>query len=258
MNSLIRTVFSLLAVLVCIAPIGRAAADQPATHWPTISTEELHALRQSEAKFLLVDVLPKIIYDDAHIPGSINIPFESIRTAPNLPPDKDMLIVFYCMGVMCIYSGEAASAAREMGYRNLSIYREGIVGWQRAGLPVETVVRYPAVEVPMISARQLSDDADAFLLDVRPAVYFARGHIKGSANIALDALPEKLGLLPQNRRIVLIDHKGKLTLTTGRFLASKGFKNVARLDGGFNAWVKSGMPVEGGPGLIEPSECDRC
>ena len=43
--------------------------------------------------------------------------------------------------------------------------------------------------------------------------------------------------------IILVDHKGKLTLTTGRFLLSRGMEDVFRLDGGFNAWVKEGHPV---------------
>jgi rhodanese-related sulfurtransferase len=51
-------------------------------------------------------------------------------------------------------------------------------------------------------------------------------------------------MLPKHKKLVLIDHKGKLTLTTGRFLKSQGFADVSRLDGGFNAWIKNGFPAE--------------
>jgi rhodanese-related sulfurtransferase len=256
MGITIRTIC--LTLLTIFTLINRAPAEEATSHWPIISTEELRVLMQSGTKFLLVDVLPKIMYDEAHIPGSVNIPFSSIRTTPNLPQDKNRLLIFYCMGVACIYSSKAAYAAHEIGYRNLRVYREGIVGWQRAGLPVESTVDYPPVDIPLISARQLFDSTDTFLLDIRPTDHFARGHIKGSKNIALEELPEKVHLLPQDQRIVLVDHKGKLTLTTGRFLASKGLKNVLRLDGGFNAWVKSGMPVEQDPKVAEPSQCTHC
>jgi rhodanese-related sulfurtransferase len=259
MSTLIRTVcLTLLAFLALINRAPAEEAEEAASHWPILSTEELRVLKQGGSEFLLVDVLPKIMYDEAHIPGSSNIPLGSIRTTPHLPKDKNTLLIFYCMGVACIYSGKAAHAAYEIGYRNLRVYREGIVGWQRAGLPVESTVHYPAVEVPLISARQLSDGTDAFLLDIRPADHFARGHIKGSTNIDIEVLHDKIHLLPQDQRIVLIDNKGKLPLTTGRFLASKGLKNVLRLDGGFNAWVKAGLPVEQASGLTGLSQCDRC
>ena len=69
------------------------------------------------------------------------------------------------------------------------------------------------------------------------------GTLKDTLNIDLEDLPEKIGLLSKDKRIVLVDLKGKLTLVTGRYLRSQGFENVVRLDGGFNAWVKSGAPV---------------
>ncbi len=81
------------------------------------------------------------------------------------------------------------------------------------------------------------------ILDVRPQSHFNKGHIAGALNIDLEDLDRQLDHLPQNRPIVIVDHKGKLTLTTGRYLVSKGFKDVWRLDGGFNAWVKNGMPI---------------
>ena len=258
-----------LITLACIALISHALAqeaEEAPNQWPIISTEELHTLQQSGTKFLLVDVLPNILYDEAHIPGSINIPVGAIHTTPNLPKDKNTLLVFYCMGVACIYSGKAAHAAYQIGYHNLRIYREGIVGWQRAGLPVKSSVDYPKVEVPLISARQLfdisgrrlPDNGAAFLLDIRPADHFARGHIKGSINIDIEVLHEQVHLLPQDQPIILIDNKGKRPLLTGRFLASKGLKNLRRLDGGFNAWVKSGLPVEQTSELKGLSQCDRC
>jgi rhodanese-related sulfurtransferase len=83
-----------------------------------------------------------------------------------------------------------------------------------------------------------------FLLDIRPLSHFQKGHIRGSVNVDLERLHKKLDMLPNDKKIILVDHKGKLTLTTGRFLSSKGFSSVSRLDGGFNAWVKNGFFAE--------------
>jgi rhodanese-related sulfurtransferase len=64
----------------------------------------------------------------------------------------------------------------------------------------------------------------------------------------------QLGLLSPEKTIVLIDHKGKLTLTTGRFLSTNGFHDVLRLHGGFNDWVKSGLPVVKSDVIISSKE----
>jgi rhodanese-related sulfurtransferase len=213
-------------------------------HWKVVSTEALQALRASETKHLLVNVLPKIIHDKMHIPGSVNIPLGAVFGSQDLPKDKNALVIFYCMGKQCRYSPKAADIAHDMGYSNLLVYRDGLLGWRRAALPVESLVTYPAVDVPVISAAELVDINEAWILDLRPADHFVRGHITGSINIDLEVLHEKLQLIPKDRRVVLIDHKGKLTLTTGRFLASQGITNVVRLDGGINAWVKSDLPLD--------------
>ena len=225
-------------------------------HWKVVSTEDLQALRDSKTKFMLVNVLPKIIHDNMHIPGSVNIPLGAVAESPDLPEDKHVLVVFYCMGKQCRYSPKAADIAQDMGYNNLLVYREGLLGWRRAGLPVESLASYPMVDVPLISAIELFNDGEVWFLDLRPADHYARGHIKGSVNIDLEVLHEKIYLLPKDRRLVLVDHKGKLTLTSSRFLAARGFRNVVRLDGGINGWVKSDLPLETGTGSITtlPSE----
>ncbi len=113
----------------------------------------------------------------------------------------------------------------------------------KAGYRLDSVVDYPRVKIPLISSIQLKemDTSSVFLLDIRPLSHYLKGHIRGSVNVDLERLHRKLDMLPKDKRIILVDHKGKLTLTTGRFLSSKGFSSVSRLDGGFNAWVKNGF-----------------
>ena len=132
-----------------------------------------------------------------------------------------------------------------MGYTNVKVYREGILGWAKAGYPLASSVTYPEADIPLISSLELSKATqdDLTLIDIRPASHFDKGHITDAINIDLEDLPDRLDVLSKDTQVVLIDHKGKLTLTTGRFLLLKGFQSVRRLDGGFNAWVKSGLEV---------------
>lgn len=136
--------------------------------------------------------------------------------------------------------------AAEKGFINIYVYRDGIIGWAKAGYPLKSTATYPDVPIPLISSDNLAhaSNADTTIVDIRPFSHYQNGHIKDTVSIDLEDLPDKIGLLPKEKRVVLVDHKGKLTLVTGRYLRSQGFENIARLDGGFNAWVKSGAPVD--------------
>jgi rhodanese-related sulfurtransferase len=126
----------------------------------------------------------------------------------------------------------------------------------RAGNPVASTAAYPEIPIPLIQSKDLArlPNHTAVLVDLRPADHYQNGHIGHSLNIDLENLQDRLELLPAEKTIVLIDHKGKLTLTTGRFLSTKGFQDIFRLDGGFNAWVKTGLPVTKSGEIINSQE----
>jgi rhodanese-related sulfurtransferase len=86
----------------------------------------------------VVEALPGAYYEDAHLPGAINIPHTEVRAlAPELLPDRDAAIVVYCANEPCPNSGIAAHVLRKLGYTNVRSYAEGKQGWQEAGLPLE-------------------------------------------------------------------------------------------------------------------------
>jgi rhodanese-related sulfurtransferase len=65
--------------------------------------EDLDALRlkkiiDSGQPIFLLNPLSEIEFNEAHIPGSINIPVEEISVSEKLPKHKDTLIVTYCKG----------------------------------------------------------------------------------------------------------------------------------------------------------------
>ena len=96
----------------------------------------------------------------------------------------------------------------------------------------------------MISSQVLSAAPQSFqIIDIRPKAHFKKGHIVEAKNIDLEDLHERYAELEGMENVILVDHKGKLTLTAGRYLFSRGIKTIYRLDGGFNAWVKEGYQV---------------
>ena len=63
----------------------------------TISRDELKQKIDRNDDFLLVETLPAIAYDHAHLPGAINLPPDSVKSlASQILPDKNAEIVVYC------------------------------------------------------------------------------------------------------------------------------------------------------------------
>ncbi len=105
-----------------------------------ITRDELQAAIRS-GDVIVVETLGPQYYDEAHLPGAINIPhIEVARRAPALLPDKDAAIVTYCSNTACRNSEAAAAQLRSLGYTNVRKYAEGKQDWSAAGLPLESAV----------------------------------------------------------------------------------------------------------------------
>ncbi len=64
----------------------------------------------------------------------------------------------------------------------------------------------------------------AVILDVRTKGEFAGGHVKGSINIPLDQLPNRIQKLDQNKPIVTCCASGMRSGSAKRILKAKGFE----------------------------------
>jgi rhodanese-related sulfurtransferase len=66
------------------------------TQAPEISHEELRR-RLSDPTLTIVDVLPRVAYEDQHIRGALSLPLEEIPSrARVLLPDRRQEIAIYC------------------------------------------------------------------------------------------------------------------------------------------------------------------
>lgn len=84
------------------------------------------------------------------------------------------------------------------------------------------------------------------LLDVRSSGEYASGAISGSINIPLDKLEAAHDSLPKDKMIVLSCLSGHRSRIARDFLASRGFRNLSELEGGFANWNQSGLPSASG------------
>jgi rhodanese-related sulfurtransferase len=87
---------------------------------------------EKKTKLYLVNVLEKELFDDAHIPGSIHVPYQELIQKSS-SWDKNAEIILYCSNTMCLASGEGVKQLKALGFKNVRAYEDGIAGWFQAG-----------------------------------------------------------------------------------------------------------------------------
>ena len=102
----------------------------------TLTKEQLKQMIDNKENFVLVNVLDKKYFDDAHIPGSISIPVSNDDFKHNLEkqiPDKSSKVVVYCASFECQASPGAVEKMTSIGYTDVYDYEGGIKDWKDAG-----------------------------------------------------------------------------------------------------------------------------
>lgn len=109
--------------------------------------------------------------------------------------------------------------------------------------------RYDFTTITLDELRAGMATGDMLLLDVRPRLEFAAGHLPGAISIPLDELPARLEELPRDRVIVTYC-RGPLCVYADqaleRIIASG--RRGARLEEGVAEWRLAGYPLAAPPG----------
>ncbi|MFA5921722.1 MAG: rhodanese-like domain-containing protein [Methylococcaceae bacterium] len=94
--------------------------------------------------------------------------------------------------------------------------------------------------VKQLSATELKNkiqqEETLFLLDVREPHEFQYAHIANSILIPLNQIPNRLGELDPQQEIVVICHHGMRSQQAANYLVQSGYKKIANLTGGIDAW----------------------
>lgn len=100
-----------------------------------IRTEDLHQ-RLESGKVALFDVRGDVDFEQGHIPDAKTAPLGSLvfRVARLMNPDS--FVVVYSAGGDCSLSAEAVERLENLGLKNVHCYKDGLKGWQAAGLPL--------------------------------------------------------------------------------------------------------------------------
>jgi 3-mercaptopyruvate sulfurtransferase SseA len=117
--------------------------DTTSTVTPTakgaISIEEMK--QQFDAKTaVIIDARSTEEYEEGHIPGSINVPYDRIPDFQDVltrEVSNDAHVICYCRGPSCDFSDLLATELKIIGWQDVSVFSGGWEEWTRAGYAIE-------------------------------------------------------------------------------------------------------------------------
>lgn len=117
-------------------PVGSSKASPAASSITIVSPQDVATLQASGRSAVVLDVNPREIYDEGHVPGARWMSFDTLDRGL-LPEDRAVPVVVYCYNPTCGASHQAAEKIAAAGWKDVRRMSAGIRGWQAAGLPVE-------------------------------------------------------------------------------------------------------------------------
>ena len=130
---MVRAAIAFWALAACSRPAPTVEGEPPA---PVLTLDEVEA-RMHLPNVYLFDANPREMYDRNHLPGAKWVQWNGV-TSEDLPADRAASLVFYCANEWCTASHESARLALGLGYKHVFLMPRGIIGWKKAGKPVES------------------------------------------------------------------------------------------------------------------------
>ncbi len=133
---------NILASLQNSSAAGCSEAEGKKEQPKMIGTAEAEKLYGDRSQAVFVDVRTTKAFQTGHIPGALNLPINSFKKEWTRLP-KDKTIVLYesgnAAGDICAFSRSAGRIllSQGFGYNDVNVYRDGLAGWRKAGLPVK-------------------------------------------------------------------------------------------------------------------------
>lgn len=219
-----------------------------------LHTTELASLMKTTAKQLyLYDVNVESTREHVGIiPGSKLLSSSSgYDVKKELPNDKNSTLIFYCANPQCTASHAAANKAVKEGYKNVSVYSDGIYGWKKSEMPLESISnKVSAIEPKEVKA--LQDLHSAVVIDVREAEerheVVPQSQSMPTSKLSSDAEWSAFkASLPKDKLIVLHCAMGVRAKKVADRLSKDGFKALYFKSP--DQWKAAGLTVEKGPAL---------
>jgi hydroxyacylglutathione hydrolase len=206
-----------------------------------LSATEVFRLQKEGA--IVVDTRPVMEFAVAHVPGSIHIALTgqyASWAARILGLDTRLIIC----GEDDEHVRESQMRLARVGVENVAGYlADGVAGWAKNGFELDYIPQITAQDF----ARLRDEESDRIaVLDVREFGELAGGFIEKSKWIPLGQLASRLDELDRGKLLLVHCKGGYRSSIATSILRRGGFRDIANLIGGFDAWKAAGLPVASG------------
>ena len=205
-----------------------------------LGAPEVLALRKEGA--VVVDTRPSMQFAVAHVPGSVHIALTgqyASWAARILGLDTPLIIAAEDHEQV----RESQMRLARVGIENVIGYLDdGVAGWIRNGFNLDYI---PQITVHDFAELRSQEPDRIAVLDVREPGEIAGGAIENSVRIPLGKLGTRLAELDREKLLVVHCKGGYRSSIATSILQRAGFRDIANVIGGFDAWKAAGLPVSG-------------
>lgn len=101
----------------------------------------------------------------------------------------------------------------------------------------------PVIDAAEVRSMIVKKDPGLLLLDVRTPGEYEQGHIAGSILIPMNDIPDRLGSIPRDRKIVVVCATGARSGAVADYLLGRGYPWVRNYAGGIMDWYRRGFQL---------------
>jgi len=92
--------------------------------------------------------------------------------------------------------------------------------------------------VSVLQARELLEQRNAVLVDIRDPQAFASGHVENAFHLTNDTLVEFMHITDFEQPVLVMCYHGISSQSAAQYLMNQGYETVYSIDGGYEAWSR--------------------
>jgi len=231
------------------------APEESATDFRTISLQDLKDIvlqKKPNENALIIDMRPTSLWADEHIIGSESLMLEDAKQSLQ-PTDTEKSKDWILVAPDTPTGGQFVALLRTRGVpdEHIRVFDGTYETWkEKTGLIIRRADPTSALDVtkvtlasPEAAKAKIGAGGQWFILDIRDADAFSRGHIAGATNIPFADIEAKRAIIPSTASILVYGANDRESFAGGVLLFDLGFFNTTTLSAGFDTWKAKNLPV---------------
>ncbi|QWD91399.1 rhodanese homology domain-containing protein [Polynucleobacter sp. MWH-Braz-FAM2G] len=215
---------------------------------------------QSDRTTYFFDTRTPEEFEAGHLPGFRSVPGgQLVQETEMVAPVRGARVVLVDPSGRGVRANMPASWLAQMawdiyvldGVKIADLTEKGI--WQTPLPPLPKVESIDALTV----SHWLKTDSNTIAIDFSTHANYVKGHIPGSWYALRSELSQAIKKIPQVDRYIITSSPSELSLFAAKELQALTKAEVLVLEGGNNAWIKSGLELEKGPTHLASPPLDR-